>query len=157
MNPERLAELLDRHAGALALYAARWTAAPDDVVQEAFVRLVGADPPPDRPVAWLYRVVRNLALSARRSDSRRRRREAVTARLEIDTADGWTAAEVGDALEQLDDDTREIVVAHVWGGLSFAEIAELAELSASAAHRRYQAGLATLRTALDQPCTNRTI
>lgn len=157
MNPEQLSELLDRHAAALALYAARWTAAPDDVVQEAFVRLLGVDSVPDRPVAWLYRVVRNLALSQSRTDSRRRHREATTARLEIDTSGGWTAAEVADALERLDDDTREIVVAHVWGGLSFAEIGELTERSSSAAHRRYQAGLAALKHALEEPCTIRTI
>lgn len=157
MEPERLANLLDRHAATLALYAGRWTPAADDVVQEAFLRLIEADPPPDRPVPWLYRVVRNLALTAHRADSRRRRREAGTARLEADAPDDGIAAEIGDALERLDDDIREVVVAHVWGGLSFTEIAELTGTSASAAHRRYQAGLATLKRVLDQPCSNRTV
>jgi RNA polymerase sigma-70 factor (ECF subfamily) len=157
VDPERLVDLLDGHAAALALYAAQWTSAADDVVQEAFVRLIGADPAPDRPVPWLYKVVRNLALDERRADARRRRREATVAeRIDDGEAAGFAAVEVADALERLDGETREVVVAHLWGGLTFAEVAELTAISPSAAHRRYQAGLAALRTMLDQPCANRT-
>lgn len=156
MDPERLATLLDRHTAALALYAGQWTSAADDVVQEAFVRLVQASPEPVRPLPWLYRVVRNLALSERRADVRRRRREATAGR-PAETADAdLTAADVAEALGRLDGDTREVVVAHLWGGLTFAEIAELTSSSASAAHRRYRSGLDSLRRTLDQPCLNRT-
>ena len=158
MDPERLGRLLDANAAALGLYAAQWSAAADDVVQEAFVRLVAADPPPDRPVPWLYKVVRNLALDDRRADRRRRRRETLASRLAPadEGGAGSEAVEIADALESLPDDVREVVVAHLWGGLTFAEIGDLDGTSSSSAHRRYGAGLTALRRLLDQPCPNQT-
>lgn len=157
MDPEQLADLIDRHGPALALYASQWTPDADDVVQKGFIRLIETNPPPDRPLHWLYKVVRNLALDERRADARRRRREmTIAARIsEVESTD-YTAVEVAEAIERLDGDTREVVVAHLWGGLTFAEIGELTGSSSSAVHRRYQAGLATLRQTLDQPCANRT-
>ena len=71
VDERQLAELLDRHAAALALYAAQWTSAADDCVQEALVELARQASGPDNPVAWLYRVVRNRALNAARSARRR--------------------------------------------------------------------------------------
>src|SRR5947209_8009734 len=76
MDPQRLGQLIDDHAAALALYAAQWCRAPDDVVQEAFLRLAGQRRPPDHPVAWLYHAVRNGALSAARGERRRRQHES---------------------------------------------------------------------------------
>ena len=37
------------------------------------------------------------------------------------------------------------IVAHLWGALTFEQIAELAGCSSSTAHRRYLAGLSALR------------
>ena len=156
MDHKRLAELIDRHAAALALYASQWTTAADDVVQEAFLRLIDSRPEPELPGPWLYSVVRHLALDDRRAETRRRRRESLAARLITDETGESTAIEIGEALERLDPQTREVVVAHLWGGLTFAEIADLVGTSSSAVHRRYQTGLETLRKTLDQPCSNRT-
>ncbi len=47
-----------------------------------------------------------------------------------------------------------MIVAHLWGGLTFEQIAELAGCSPSTAHRRYVAGLANLRERLHVPCPN---
>src|SRR5437763_352252 len=69
MGPERLGFLLDRHAAALELYARQWCALPEDVVQEAFLKLARQVTPPAQPLAWLYRVVRNGAISAGRAES----------------------------------------------------------------------------------------
>ena len=79
MSPKDLAFLVDSHAQALILFARQWCAAPEDVVQEAFLKLVAQQPPPHNPVPWLYRVVRNAALSAARTARRRQRHEAVAA------------------------------------------------------------------------------
>ena len=67
MGPETLARLVDDHAAALVLYARQWCSAPEDVVQEAFIKLVGQGKPPANPLPWLYRVVRNGALTALRT------------------------------------------------------------------------------------------
>src|SRR5205807_3467026 len=76
---ELLGRLVDQHAAALVLYARQWCAAPEDVVQEAFLKLATRRPPPDNPVPWLYRVVRNAAVSAARTERRRQRHEAAAA------------------------------------------------------------------------------
>ena len=160
--PEELARLLDRHSAALALYARQLCDCQDDVVQEAFIELAGQRESPQEPAAWLYRVVRNRAIGASRSGRRRQRREAAAAR---DTGAWFVAADSGldaeeatAALASLPDESREVVVAHLWGGLSFVEIGRLTGTSDSTAHRRYQEALSTLRDKLGAPCpkpTNR--
>src|SRR4051812_12751229 len=79
MGPQRLAQLVDAHAAALALYARQWCCAPEDVVQEAFVKLAAQKAEPDNVVAWLHKVVRNAAVSAARGARRRRHHEAAAA------------------------------------------------------------------------------
>ena len=49
---------------------------PEDVVQEAFLKLVRQGRPPEDAVAWLYRVMRNGALDAAKMARRRQRRES---------------------------------------------------------------------------------
>ncbi|HEX5273558.1 MAG TPA: RNA polymerase sigma factor [Gemmataceae bacterium] len=159
MGPEHLGRLVERHAAALVLYARQWCAAPEDVVQESFLKLVEQRPPPDNPVPWLYRVVRNGAVSAARTQRRRQRHEAAAAA----RAPAWFVADpsgpdaeaAADALRALPLEEREVIVAHLWGGLTFEQIAELAGCSSSTAHRRYAAGLAGLRERLQIPCPNR--
>jgi RNA polymerase sigma factor (sigma-70 family) len=156
MGPDVLGRLVDEHAAALTLYARQWCRTPEDVVQDAFVKLVGQKRPPEHPVPWLYRVVRNGAISAARSAERRRRHESAAARqaawfVETDTPglDGETAAA---ALQALPLEQREVLVAQLWGGLTFAQIGELTHTSSSTAHRLYVAGLSALRKRLGVPC-----
>ena len=157
MGPDQLTELVDRHAAALTLYARQWCAAPEDVVQDAFVKLAAQKGPPDNCAAWLYRVVRNAAVSAARSAQRRRRHETAAAAhtpawfVEDDGAalDGAAAA---DALRGLPLEQREVIVAHLWGGLTFEQVAEVIGCSSSTAHRWYLAGLAALRERLGVSC-----
>jgi RNA polymerase sigma-70 factor (ECF subfamily) len=153
VTPEILARLLDEHGAALELFAAQWSESPADVVQEAFLQLVRQPALPERPSAWLYRVVRNGAVSSARSADRRRKHETLAARMAVawpsdanETAiDAQAAAE---ALASLAVDLREVVVARIWGGLTFEEIAAMADISSSTAHRRYEAALNSLRSKL---------
>ncbi|HUG89264.1 MAG TPA: sigma-70 family RNA polymerase sigma factor [Planctomycetaceae bacterium] len=153
MEPDFFIRLVDRHAAALELFAGQWTVAPADVVQESLLELCRQDPLPERIVPWLYKVVRNKAISAARSENRRRRHEATAAGrcerwFEPAPDAAFDAALATEALHELPDEEREIIVAHVWGGLSFEEIADAFDTSSSTAHRRYQAGLAALRERL---------
>lgn len=153
IEPLLLEQLICEHGAALELYAAQWTTAPDDCVQEAFVKLAAQRPVPDQPVAWLYRVVRNRAISLRRSHERRRRRESQVAaeRGTWFTASRWSVEdlqEVTAALQAIDIQLREVIIARVWGGLSFEQLAHVTGVSTSTAHRLYQAGLAKLRERL---------
>jgi RNA polymerase sigma factor (sigma-70 family) len=160
VGPERLTRLLDEHGGALVLYAQQFCDTPEDVVQEALLRLVRQRPGPENEVGWLYRVVRNEAISASRSARRRSRHEAAAAH----HGEPWFAPAPGErldvatatrALKQLPVEQRETVVARLWGGLSFEQIAKLTGASTSTAHRWYQAGLAALRERLGVTCAKK--
>jgi RNA polymerase sigma-70 factor (ECF subfamily) len=157
MGPELLGQLVDQHAAALVLYARQWCAAPEDVVQEAFLKLVAQRTPPDRTVPWLYRVVRNAAISAVRAAKRRQRHESLAAARKS----AWFTASQGSgvdvetattALERLPLEQREVIIAHLWGGLTFEQIAELTGTSSSTAHRWYVEGLSALRERLGVSC-----
>ena len=157
MDPELLGRLVDQHAAALVLYARQWCDVPEDVVQDAFVKLVAQRRPPENPAAWLYGVVRNTARQASRSDQRRRRHEATAA----GRAPAWLTAPDGSALDaeeaaaalrSLPIDQREVIVAHLWGGLTFEQVGALAGCSSSTAHRLYGTGLTALRERLGDRC-----
>ena len=152
------------HGAALRLFAAAYCYDPDDCVQQAFIKLTIQHPPPTHPVAWLYRVVKREALGQRRSARRRANREAKAAEqaprwfVDQQQSNEIDPHELTKALQQLDDDQREIVIAKIWGNLKFEEIAEIAGCSTSAAHRRFHAALDQLRDqmGLSWLVTNRT-
>lgn len=151
--------LLDEHGAALALYAAQWTTVADDCVQEALIELARQSPLPNRPVAWLYRVVKNRALNSARGERRRanHERQAWQHRLQLlGEASDVNQFELADVLAQLSDADREVVVLKTWGRLSFVQIAEVTGESSSSAHRRYQQALNTIRQLWEVPCPNST-
>ena len=160
VTPELLGRLLDEQGGALALFAAQWTDAADDCVQEALIELARQSAVPKNPVAWLYRVVRNRASSQFRAARRRESREQLAMRLrprENSRPDEpMELEELAAALESLPDEIRETVVVRIWGGLNFEQIAALAGCSTSTAHRRYEAGLIALRERLQLSCPTNT-
>lgn len=155
MAPEQLGLLVESQGPALVLYARQWCASPEDAVQAAFLKLANQQPKPAEPVPWLYAAVRNEALTAGRSERRRRHHEAKAAAadwfapVEASRLDAATAT---DALTRLPLDEREVIVAHLWGGLTFEQIGPLIGSSAATAHRRYVSGLTALREHLGEPC-----
>ena len=164
MDPDHLGYLIDRYLPALVLFARQWCHAPEDVVQEAFIKLARQTIQPMHPVAWLYRAVRNRAISESRAERRRQTHEAkAAARASLwftPTEDpaGLDAQAATQSLADLPLDQREIVVAHLWGGLTFEQIADLTGGSAATCWRRYTAGLAALRHKMGVPCqTGKTI
>src|SRR5262249_941041 len=158
MTPHDFARLMDAHGPPLVLYARQWCATPEDVVQDTFLKLVALRQPPREAVPWLYRVVRNGAIDAGKTARRRQRREASVARpvrwFVEPKIDGLDAATAVAALLKLPLEPREPIVAHLWGGLRFEEIGDLAGCSASTAFRRYSAGIDALRRLLGVPCPN---
>lgn len=153
ITAEILTRLLDEHGPALLLYARQWCDAPEDVVQEAVLQLVRQRMLPENLTAWMYRVVRNGALNASRAAQRRARREGEAAGRD----EAWFAASADDrldaaaataALAGLPEAQREVIVARLWGGLSFEDIARLNGSSVSSVHRWYHQGLAALRERL---------
>jgi RNA polymerase sigma factor (sigma-70 family) len=162
VEPELLERLAREHAAALVLYARQWCGTPEDVVQEAFLKLVVQKRPPDKPLPWLYRVVRNAALMARRAERRRRQHETIAASrvpawfVDSDLA-GLDAVATTTALRSLPPSQSEVLVARIWGGLTFEQIGETVGCSAATAYRTYVAGLSALREKMGVPCPNKPV
>lgn len=157
-GPELIGRLFDENAEALTLYARQWCRTAEDVVQEAFIALAKERVCPESVVGWLYRVVRNGAISSARGERRRQARETKVAASESvqwfsqadERLDGHQASAL---LAELEPDVREVVIARVWGGLTFDVIARLQSCSLTTAHRRFQAGLAQLHERLETHAT----
>src|SRR5438094_2173188 len=61
MGPEVLGRLIDEYAAALVLYARQWCGTPEDVVQDAFLKLMALPAKPD-PAATVVEVTRIVYL-----------------------------------------------------------------------------------------------
>ena len=156
---ETLAELFDAHASRLVLYARQWLdgAAAEDVVQEVFISLAGLSRAPDEVRAWLFRAVRNTAISELRSRQRRRAREqaateAPSPRFMPHPDDRLDADAAERALAGLPVQQREIVVLRIWGELSYQEIAALIGRPLTSVFVEYRDALASLKQMLESPC-----
>ena len=150
-NEARIEELVHTKLPALVLFAKQWKHhSAEDVVQEAFLKLMKQKVFPDNPAAWLFTAIRNLSNNEIRSRNHRKRRE-----LDVQTQKGLfeiPETERKDEIDQLireleslDLEYREIIVAKIWGRLTFEEIAEMMGASRSSVHRRYQEGLRRLK------------
>lgn len=149
-------------AGPLVLYARNWLdrAHAEEIVQDAFVSLIEQQSMPDNPRAWMFRVVRNQAVSRVRQTQRRRQREQTP---RASQNQRWFSAEANDLvdsanvqqhLRDLPADVREVVVLRIWGGLNFVDIASIQHCSTATAHRRFADGLSSLRRFLEASCQN---
>ncbi len=135
IGPEILGRLFDAHAAALVLYARQWCACAEaeDVVQEAFLSLSQQTALPEHASAWLHRVVRNAAISAARSRKRRLNRESRVSSKEawFSTVDDQIDAQSASRfLAELELDCREVIVARLWGELTFRTDRPVARLFA---------------------------
>ena len=144
IGPETLGRLFDAHAPALRLYARQWCegADADDAVQEAFVSLARQATCPTR---WGPGCTGSSGTRPSRRPAAGNaaiRREAA-----VSTGEAWFSS-VDDQIDarsatrylaELDQETREVIVARLWGGLTFDQIARLQGCSLTTAHRRYQA------------------
>jgi RNA polymerase sigma-70 factor (ECF subfamily) len=104
-----------------------------------------ADPPQD-PVAWLFAAVRNASNQHLRTQKRRKNRES----LSQEDKRPWFSTANGDGeliaeLQSLPFEYRTVIVAKIWGNLTFEQVAGLIGSSKSSAHRVYDEGLALLR------------
>ena len=146
-----LAEAYAAHGPACRLYARALTDDPDDVIQEAFIRLArrltAGEPLPEHLRAWLLTAVRSAAIDARRRSQRRRNHEAAAfaQRPMFEPAEGLDAAAAERALQDLPQRQREAVVLRIWGGLGFEAIAQMTGVATSTAHADFTAGIAELR------------
>ncbi len=155
-------EWLSAHGGKLLLYARQRTATnedAEDLLQNALVRLWGYQEergyrPPDLPLA--YSVLRMCAMDHGRKEGRREKKHRKIIAFH-DYDDHWLDAGAEEeeeaemlrgAVESLTEKLREVIVMKIWGGLTFAQIAEVLKISQNTAASRYRYGLEQLENKL---------
>lgn len=164
IQPKQLAELFDQHADRLLLIARSFSSGSsngwaEDAVQEAFIAIAAEKSMPDDPVAWLVRVTRNQLLQWHRGQGRRRQREHAKAGTNWfnrssaidDRLDGTVVTE---SLQRMPSPDREIIVMHLWGEMTFEQIAEVVGGSHASAHRKFVAGLKRLQQEFNPAAIN---
>jgi RNA polymerase sigma factor (sigma-70 family) len=154
----QLADWFEALGPALVLYARQWVgpSEAEDVVQDAFARLIVQPSRPANHKGWLYRSVRNAAIDRRRGYKRREAHQERLARqspaLEADPGDTLDAADVQRALASLDEDRREVVTLKVWGGLTLREMSHVTGKAISTLSHQYRSGLDEIRMKIGEPC-----
>ena len=146
---------LEDHAPKFLLFArqqARYEADAQDLVQEAVVeacrRQNDGEPPPP---ALVFATIRRRAIDLARSEDRRAGRERAAADPSLaswfDTSveDRERNQLLQDAMTRLPEIYRQVLTLKVWGGLTFAEIADALGIPANTAASRYRYGLTELR------------
>ena len=110
---------------------------------------------PDEPLAWLVKVARNQVLQWNRSEQRRAQRHIARATeiawLENTDSASIDASDVSEALKKLPTDLSEVVTMHLWGQLTFEQIADIVGSSRSTVHRRYTDAIQILRERFSCP------
>ena len=147
LDRDTVRRLYEEHARGLLAYACSFVTSfstAEDVLHQVFERLLRGDLAITRaPVSYLYRAVRNACLNKVRDRAS-----------EVDFDEGWlecpagmeyTALELQFALRELPEQQREVILLHIWGQMSFEEVASALEIPANTAASRYRYGLSKLR------------
>lgn len=150
----------------LLLFARTWGKSredAEDLVQESILKMWHYQQedgrgggPPDLPL--VFSTIRFAGLMLHRSEQRRRKREEAIVYFN-DFQDVWLdpmmeddedAVLLRDAVQNLSDKLREVVVMKTWGALTFAQISEVLAISPNTAASRYRYALEQLTLELKQ-------
>ncbi|MCW2502001.1 MAG: hypothetical protein JWO79_285 [Actinomycetia bacterium] len=163
-DPERFAEIFDRHAQAIHRYLARRIGdeIANDLVAEAFLvafRRRGSydtSQPDSRP--WLYGIATNLLHRKRRAEVRQYR---ALARTGVDPVSGGdedavlarvaavtVTRRLGAALAALSQGERDVLLLVAWEELSYDEVAQAMSIPVGTVRSRLHRGRKRLRAAL---------
>src|SRR5437762_5769138 len=128
-------------------------------MQDGFVRFWQTRSRARDEVAYLYACVRGAAMDLDRGRRRRVAREqraerAEESAFEMSVERAEREAMIEAALNQLPGDQREVVVMKIWGGLTFAQIAESLNVPPNTAASRYRYALTRLEKELSEELTH---
>lgn len=159
---EGLAMLYEEQHGTMVRRLRRLGAAPwraEEVVQEAYLRLLTHPAPLQNPRAYLYRIAQNLLIDTARQEQRRGdlleaypdavAPPAEAASGETSAIDRETTEQLHTLLAEMPEAAREALALRL-DGLTFAEIAEQSGAKIKAAFDRTGRALSLLRAGLEQ-------
>ena len=149
-NTTEIEALYRQHGAALLLFASAISGdrgRAQDAVHQVFLKAIesGSVSQAINKKAYLFACVRNAVFNDAKVQDR-------TMPLDVDSV--WFSPPDRDyageqnlrrALGELPDDQREVIVLHVWGELTFSEIADLLGVSSNTAASRYRYALAKMR------------
>ncbi len=145
------------------LYAKQWSSdqQAEDIVQDAFIKLLKQRRLPENTRAWLFRVVRNDSISKVRSIQQRQKAdqkilESEVVWFESSSSDLIDANAAQNILQTLPAHLREIVMLRIWGQMSLKEIAQIMDKSIPMIHKDYKKSLEMIRKELEHlSCTKK--
>ena len=148
------AELVRRYSGLVFSVAKRRlanTALAEDITQIVFIRFAKAPPRVQSPAelaAWLHRTTVHVTIDIWRSEVRRRNREQQAMPMEPAEDSLWeeTLPNLDEALNQLRDDDRQILLLRFFGRKTMRETGESLGISEDAAKMRVSRAVERLRT-----------
>jgi RNA polymerase sigma-70 factor (ECF subfamily) len=170
-NAAEIESLYRQHGAALLLFAAAITgerSRAQDALHHVFLKLIedGNLRHALDKKAYLFACVRNAVLNEAKVRDRHTPLDPDSAR----SASVWFTPPDRDyvaehnlrrALSILPREQRAVIVLHIWGELTYAQIADLLKISANTAASRYRYALATLRETMlpapshkEDPCAN---
>ena len=162
-NNIELRRIFDAHFVEVQRYCARRLGPEDanDAVSEVFLvawRRLDAVPKGEDALPWLIGVARNAVRNASRS-RRRAGRLAVRAQLadeqvapspEVQVVQSAEFREVGEALESLSADDREVIRLRAWEELTASQIASVLDISLAASEKRIARAMSRLERAVER-------
>lgn len=147
IDPDNLGKLLDGYWAILVEWVGGDHDGAEDVVQSAFIKLAFEEPKPVNCVAWLFKVSKRLAINEQVSQDKRRLRESHAGSQGAESIDLCGVVEIRELLNILEDREREVVIARIWGGLTFDEIGAAFGDPKATIWRSYKSGLSKLKKA----------
>ena len=154
--------LYRRHGPALVLFALAMTgerSRAQDAVHQVFLKLLErgslADAVDVR--AYLFPSVRNAILNDAKARERDVSLDSRSAWFDPPDRDYTAELNLRRAMASLSDDQRQVTILHIWGELTFSQIADMLGVSPNTAASRYRYALGKLRDAMcvrEEPCAN---
>src|SRR5690242_6464766 len=123
---EEVQSLYQQHGPGLLLYACSLLGrkhAAEDVLQQVFMKLLQQNTIPEDPRPYLFRAVHNVALNLIRSESKQVELADIEPWFEAPEQDHTARVVLTVELMRIPQEQRQVPVLHLWGGLTFDEIA----------------------------------
>jgi len=149
-NTAEIEALYRQHGAALLLFASAISGdrgRAQDAVHQVFLKAIenGSVSQVINKKAFLFACVRNAVLNDAKVQDRNMPLDVDSAWFSPPDRDYAGERNLRRALGELPDDQREVMVLHVWGELTFSEIADLLGVSSNTAASRYRYALSKLR------------
>jgi RNA polymerase sigma-70 factor (ECF subfamily) len=148
LGREEVQTFYQEHGSALLLYACSLLGrkhAAEDVLHQVFMKLLEQNTMPEEPRPYLFRAVRNAALNVMRQESKDVDVTDIEPWFEAPPQDHAANVTLKSVLMQISVEQRQVLVMHIWGGLSFEEIGRVLDIPANTSASRYRYAIQRLR------------